>query len=124
MHLEGQLFTIQQLSFELKVPKPTLRFWEKEMGDILIPFRTHGGQRRYTREHVAIVKKIRDLRQQGTSLAEIKKALKGINQKPYNNMDWEKIDFLANRIAQVVREEVYSLFRREDLRHISFNKKP
>lgn len=51
--------TIQQLSAKLNVPKPTLRFWEKEFEGILLPLRTNGGQRRCTSEHVSVIEEIK-----------------------------------------------------------------
>ena len=63
--------SIQHLSLKLKIPKPTLRFWEKEFKDILVPLRTKGGQRRYTAENIIIIKQVKRLREKGVSLAEI-----------------------------------------------------
>ena len=53
MDQQEQLFTIQQLSKKLNIPKPTLRFWEKELEGIFVPLRTRGGQRRYRQSEVA-----------------------------------------------------------------------
>ena len=63
--------SIQHLSLKLKIPKPTLRFWEKEFKDILVPLRTKGGQRRYTAENIIIIKQVKRLREKEVSLAEI-----------------------------------------------------
>ncbi|GAI49134.1 unnamed protein product, partial [marine sediment metagenome] len=71
MERQEQLFTIQQLSLKLKIPKPTLRFWEKELDGILVPLRTQGGHRRYTAEHIPILKGIKHLRKKGMSLVEV-----------------------------------------------------
>ena len=75
MNQKEQLLSIQQLSTELNIPKPTLRFWEKEFEGILLPMRTNGGQRRYASEHISVIKKIRRLKKDGLSLIEIKKKL-------------------------------------------------
>ncbi|MBW1699156.1 MAG: MerR family transcriptional regulator [Deltaproteobacteria bacterium] len=58
MDSTDRLFTIQQLSRKLNVPKPTLRFWENELKGLLVPLRSKGGQRRYTFEHVELIKQI------------------------------------------------------------------
>ena len=113
MSTQKPLFTIQQISQKLHVPKPTLRFWEKELEGSFIPLRSRGGQRRYTNEHVAIIKKIQELREQGKTLTEIKKALNLIENERRDDTDLKQIDRIANRIAEVVKEEVYSLFRKE-----------
>ena len=76
-----QFSTIQQVSQKLDVPKPTLRFWEKEFERILVPLRTNGRQRRYAPEHVAIIKEIKMLKKAGLSLVEIKRKL-GKGQMP------------------------------------------
>jgi len=55
MNFQEQAITIQQVSQKLDVPKPTLRFWEKEFEGILDPLRTNGRQRRYAPEHVAVI---------------------------------------------------------------------
>ena len=66
------LLTIQQLSNRLKIPKPTLRFWEKELDGLIDPHRTEGGQRRYNHKHISIIEEVKRLRKNGIPLAEIK----------------------------------------------------
>lgn len=58
---ENNLISIQEVSVLLKVPKPTLRFWEKELDGILVPLRTDGGQRRYTVENITVIEEIKKL---------------------------------------------------------------
>ena len=71
-----QQFTIKQLSEKLNIPKPTLRFWEKELEGILVPLRTPGGQRRYTYIHMTVLEKIKELREKtGAGMVDCKKAL-------------------------------------------------
>ena len=70
MNQKEQLHTIQQLSTKLNIPKPTLRFWEKEFEGILLPLRTKGGQRRYAPEHVAVIEEIKMLKKAGLRLIE------------------------------------------------------
>jgi DNA-binding transcriptional MerR regulator len=113
MDTQRPLFTIQQISLKLNIPKPTLRFWEKELEGIFIPLRSRGGQRRYTNKHISLIERIRDLRKKGRTLTEIKETLKSIENKHRDNTDLRQIDHIANRIAEVVKEEVYSLFRKE-----------
>ena len=114
MDPQEKLFTIQQFSRKLKVPKPTLRFWEKELNGIIVPLRTQGGQRCYTTEHIFILKEIKNLRSKGKSLAEIKRKLSNSRKVQDNNSGSNRIDFLANRIAEVVRDEVSRFFEKED----------
>ncbi|MBN1848828.1 MAG: MerR family transcriptional regulator [Deltaproteobacteria bacterium] len=113
MNPQKPLFTIQQISRRLNIPKPTLRFWEKELEGIFVPLRSRGGQRRYTGEHIALIKKIQKLREQNKTLNEIKQVLEVSEDKHGDDTNQKRIDLLANRIAEVVKEEVYSLFRKE-----------
>ena len=112
MNQKEQLHSIQQLSIKLNIPKPTLRFWEKEFEGILLPLRTNGGQRRYTSEHISIIGEIKMLKKAGLSLANIKKKLE--NRYNNNNSNREGIDLLAERVAEVVRSEVVRFFERRE----------
>jgi len=112
MNQKEQLHTIQQISTKLNIPKPTLRFWEKEFEGILQPQRTNGGQRRYTSEHVSIIEEIKMLKKAGLSLVEIKRKLG--NRYNSDNSNRESIDLLAERVAEVVRSEVLRFFERAE----------
>ena len=112
MNQQKQLFTIQQVSTKLNIPKPTLRFWEKELDGIIVPHRTRGGQRRYAFEHLAIIGKIKELREKGMSLVEIKRQINNTNKGDNSNSN--RIDLLAARVAEVVKAEVNRFFEREE----------
>jgi DNA-binding transcriptional MerR regulator len=106
-----QLLTILQVSEKLKVPKPTLRFWEKELNGVVVPLRTHGGQRRYTAQNLLVLEEIKRCRESGLSLSEIVEKIQpggGMDEVPSS-----KIDLLATRVAEVVKKEVYSFFKKE-----------
>ena len=111
-----QLFTIQQVSTKLNIPKPTLRFWEEELGGIIVPNRTPGGQRRYSSEHISIIEDIAYLKKRGMSLADIRKQL--VSQYTQNGdfSDSDNIDLLAEQIAEAVRAEIYSFFEKKHLK--------
>ena len=113
MKSQKQFLTIQQISENLEVPRPTLRFWEKEFEGILVPLRTKGGQRRYTAEHIFVVKEIRTLKKAGLSLSEIKRKLGDSNHG--NNSGQEGIDLLAEKVAEVVKSEVLRFFERRGI---------
>ena len=113
-----QLFTIQELSEKLNIPKPTLRFWEKELGKFLVPFRTPGGQRRYNVANFSIIQEINKLRKEGMSIAEIKRELSSGYKAKINNSSSDHIDVLADRIAEIVKKELRKfLYSEEDLNH-------
>ena len=105
MDSQQRLFTIQQLSQRLSIPKPTLRFWEKEFEGILVPQRTEGGQRRYSIENLSTIAEIRRLKKKGMSLGEIRRQLS--NSQEVKKQDPGSIACLADRIAEVVREEIH-----------------
>jgi DNA-binding transcriptional MerR regulator len=98
-------FTVNQVSEKLSIPKPTLRFWEKELAEIITPLRTIGGQRRYTTAHLTTLEKIKGLRDTGKSLSEIRAILgNGFdNGSNYGQIDIER---LSKRIAEVVKDEL------------------
>jgi DNA-binding transcriptional MerR regulator len=108
MDKQERLLSIQEVSLQLSIPKHTLRFWEREFEGIILPPRTKGGQRRYTPENVAVIDEIKRQRQKGMSLSEIRIELNHGNSVRLSNSG--KIDLLANRIAEVVRAEVYHFF--------------
>ena len=110
---ENDLLTINQVSDRLKIPKPTLRFWEKELDGIIVPLRTQGGQRRYTAESISVVEEIKNLRKRGMSLAEVKRKLSNSDKAEGDNSNSNRIDFLADRLAKVVKAEVHRFFERE-----------
>jgi len=103
----NRLYTIQEISHKLEIPKPTLRFWEKELCGILNPIRTAGGQRRYTHDHFTIIETIKTMQADGMRLAEIRSRLKSQDCREIDPEQAEHIQFLADRIAEVVKDEVY-----------------
>jgi len=113
MDRQEQPLNIQQVSLKLKIPKSTVRFWEREFQGVLVPLRTKGGQRRYTREHVSMIEEIKKLREMGVNLTEIHAHLIKRYRSNMDNLNPSRIDFLANRVAEVVRDEVYQFFQRE-----------
>ena len=102
------LFTIQQLSLKLDIPKSTLRFWEKELDGFILPIRTSGGQRRYGLEDLSIIGKVKELRTRGMSLSEIKSHLQTDSQDVVKRQQLGSIDLLAERVAEVIKVEVYN----------------
>jgi len=117
MNFQEQTITIQQVSQRHDVPKPTLRFWEKEFEGILVPLRTSGGQRRYAPEHVSVIEEIKMLKKAGLSLMEIKGKMGKERMSEAGSLksrdgQTEGIDLLADRVAEVVKMEVLRFFQR------------
>jgi DNA-binding transcriptional MerR regulator len=109
--LRGKLLSIEEVSLRLNVPKPTLRFWEKEFEGLLLPGRTQGGQRRYGEEDLSLIGEIKRLRDQGLPLAEIRDRLadRAREERPGQ----AEVDLLARRVAEIVRAEITGFFSRE-----------
>ena len=112
-----KLFSIQEVSNKVNVPKSTLRYWEKEFHGILVPTRTEGGQRRYEVEHLVILEEIKSLKKKGESIAEIRNKLHRDYQMKVGGSDSETIDRLAKQIAEILRDEIFSYFKENDTDH-------
>ena len=112
MNHENGLMSIEAVSRQLRIPKHTLRFWEKEFEGILIPSRTLGGQRRYTLENIVRIEEINRLRRNGMGLSEIKGRMMMNDRGGAGGSD--RIDLLANRVAEVVKAEVCQFLRKEN----------
>jgi len=111
MEEKNQLFTILQVSEKLKVPPHTLRFWEKELNGLLVPLRTQGGQRRYTPQNLAVLEEVKRCRESGLSLPEIITRIQPCGE--VESLPSQKINLLATRVAEAVKNEVYNFFKIE-----------
>lgn len=56
-----KLYSIGQVHAITGIPKPTLRFWEKEFENYLVPHRTPGNQRRYDEPTIQKIERINKL---------------------------------------------------------------
>jgi DNA-binding transcriptional MerR regulator len=106
MELSDQHLSILEVSKKLKIPKRTLRFWEKEFEGLLVPLRTRGGQRRYTGEHLAVIQNIKALKDRGLSLVNIKKSLTTGDKGEKHQSNAKGVDMLADRVAEMVKTEI------------------
>lgn len=116
MDNKEQLLSIQQISRKFEIPKSTIRFWEKELIGLIVPFRTNGGQRRYTADDAAMIGKIKDLRNKGLCLAEIKRNLEFSENFQPRLLESENIDRLADRLSEVIKNEVYQFLKNEKIK--------
>lgn len=109
MSLDRQMFTIKELSEKLDIPKPTLRFWEKELEGIIVPLRSTGGQRRYTESHIPVFEQIKRLRNAGRSISQVKEYFNNGNE--ITRSPESEIDMLTKRIAEIVKLELSRYLR-------------
>ena len=62
LQISGQvLYSISQVNALTDVPRSTIRFWEKEFSEFLVPLRTAGNQRRYDDDVIEVIKRINKL---------------------------------------------------------------
>ena len=79
--INQNLYSISQVNALTGVPKPTLRFWEKEFKEFLEPQRTSGNQSRFNEDDVEKVKQINHLvKVEGLTPEGAKRKLEATNQ--------------------------------------------
>jgi DNA-binding transcriptional MerR regulator len=113
------LFTIQQISQKCNVPKSTLRFWEKRLDPLFSPIRSPGGQRRYVQEHIDLIGRIKQLQADGLSLDEMRQTLEQAISLDPELTAVGGLDRLADRVAGLVKEEVYRFLREGRITNLS-----
>ncbi len=109
-----RLMSIREVSALTGVPPHTLRFWEKEMPDILSPRRTPGGQRRYDAEmaeRVHMIKRLSDEKRH--SLVAIREQLGTIKNFSKSGANIRKrirteraVELLVDEIANLLKERL------------------
>lgn len=117
----GGFMSIREVSALTGVPPHTLRFWEKQMPDILRPERTPGGQRRYDRqtaERIRMIKRLSDEKRH--SLAAIRRhmgAMHGFAQRlpdPRKKVRAERaMELIVDEVAGLLKERLLDLLEAE-----------
>lgn len=117
----GRLMSIREVSALTGVPPHTLRFWEKQMPDVLNPERTPGGQRRYSREtaeRVRAIKRLSDERQY--SLAAIRNKIGGGEiVAPLPDVGTriraeQTVDLIVEEIASMLKRRLLDLYEADE----------
>jgi DNA-binding transcriptional MerR regulator len=107
----GRLMSIRDVSALTDVPPHTIRFWEKEMPNILRPERTPGGQRRYDEEAADRIRMIKRLSaEKGYSLATIREYLSATEgfSRLQSNL---KEDAHAEHAIQLIVDEITDVLK-------------
>ncbi len=110
------LYSISQVNALTGVPKSTIRFWEKEFKDFLIPFRTAGNQRRYDAQAVEMIEKINQLvnhegytlegaRRQVNEQSNQQASTKEESSSHLDNLAETMSDYLLKKLFERVRSE-------------------
>ena len=108
---EETLISIGDVSRIIGVPSHTIRYWEKEFPQFLVPPRTLGKQRRYGSDQIFKLRKIfAMLKKDGYSIAGAKRALALQNRESNINSD------SAEGIDQETAKKIISLLQEQLLR--------
>jgi Predicted transcriptional regulators len=112
---DKEYFSIGEVSQITQVPKHTLRYWENEF-KLLRPVRKSSGQRRYHKEDVELVFKIKDLLYNKRYTIEgVKKYLTGGKRKKLTdlqsdlNLDIEHLP--DSKILREIKEELKQILK-------------
>ncbi len=103
---EDPMISIGDVSKIVGVPTHTIRYWEKEFPNYLIPPRTLGRQRRYGSAQIVRLKKIFTmLKEDGLSIAGAKRALAQQNRasslgQPNDRIDQETAEKIITLLKQ------------------------
>ncbi|MDR0800571.1 MAG: MerR family transcriptional regulator [Endomicrobium sp.] len=112
---DKEYFTIGEVSRITLVPKYTLRYWESEF-KLLRPIRKSSGQRRYRKEEVELVFKIKDLLyNKRYTIAGVRKYLIGDKRKKLTdlqtnlNLDLEHLP--DSKFLKNIKEELKHILK-------------
>ena len=106
---DDYMVSIRDAARIIGVPPHTIRYWEKEFSEFLVPPRTTGKQRRYGDEHLDRLRTIfHMLKEEGYSIAGARRAL--IKQNQDSNIKGKGLESLspemAERILAMVKHEL------------------
>ena len=114
------LYSISQVNALTGVPKSTLRFWEKEFAEFLVPLRTTGNQRRYDAQSVELIGKIDQLvNVDGYTLEGARRKIKELNNGRVSPVNNSKTDLseLAETMSDYLLKRLFERVRNEEARH-------
>ena len=110
------LYSISQVNAVTGVPKSTIRFWEKEFKEFLVPLRTAGNQRRYDRHGVEIIESINRLVNiEGYTLVGVRRQLRNAEESgnTADNNSEAKLDELAETMSDYLLKKMFEQVRTE-----------
>ena len=106
------MLRIGEVAEIIDVPVHTLRYWERMFQEELRPYRSSGGQRRYSELDVSKIREVkRLLKEEGYSIHGVKRILKNgtLNKASFDSSlerepDWSAI---ALDVTRLIREKFY-----------------
>ena len=103
LEIEKKAFKIKEVSDETEVEIYTLRYWEKN--GLISPIRLPNGQRRYTDDHIAHIKRLKQLmNEEKLTIAGVKKRLRSNRQKGLANSNFEKDKIDNKQITSFLKD--------------------
>ena len=92
--MKNGFLTIGELCHRTGLKEHTLRYWEREFGSFLKPYRSKGGHRRYSDEDLKKLLRIKELlKERGYTIKGAKRILKGdgnIRDEEKKNTDYRR----------------------------------
>jgi len=111
----SKLYSIGQVHAITGIPKPTLRFWEKEFASYLKPYRTPGNQRRYNDNSVQLIERIDKLvHREGYTLEGARKKLaaeeaaKEAAEAAMPGLDETRVNQLAETMSDYILRKLFA----------------
>ncbi len=115
--LSNALYSISQVNALTGVPKSTIRFWEKEFDEFLIPLRTAGNQRRYDIKTVEVIGRINQLvNSEGYTLEGARRKMNDL-EKPQDNSgnnSKAQLNELAETMSDYLLQKLFERVRQEE----------
>jgi len=113
------LYSISQVNALTGVPKSTIRFWEKEFDEFLIPLRTAGNQRRYDSSSVNVIESINQLvNEEGYTLEGARRKMRDqLEPKTSDNGNGSpkaNIDELAETMSDYLLKKLFEHVQTEE----------
>ena len=108
------LYTISQVNALTGVPRSTIRFWEKEFSEFLVPLRTSGNQRRYNLTAVELIGQINQLvNVEGYTLEGARRKLHDFKAKRASHCDKgeAQLDDLAVTMSDLLLRKLFGQAR-------------
>ncbi len=116
-----KLYSIGQVHAITGIPKPTLRFWEKEFSTYLQPYRTPGNQRRYDDVAIQLIEKIDQLvHNEGYTLEGARRKLaaeeaaKEAAEAAMPGMEEARVTQLAETMSDYILRKLFAKTRGEN----------
>jgi len=88
-------YKIQEVSKELEVPPSTIRYWESEFPELVKPNRTNGGQRRYSRQDISNLQKIKNLLHHKNRTIDQARSILKHGNTDVGKIDWQNQSILV-----------------------------